>query len=132
MNRLLALFLAAVLTTAVAHSGVTVVSPTPAAAVTAPKAVVLRFGDPVNLRFTSFRVIPMPLGKTPAEATKTALALKASAPELVNTGPVPSGMAAQLSLKLKPNLKPGQYLIAWSVLSEDGHPVTGQSLFRVR
>ncbi len=132
MNHFLALLSVTTLGTALAHSGVTVVSPIPTLAVTAPKAVLLRFGDPLNLRFTSFRVMAMPLGKTPAEAVKLALALKADAPQLVNTGAVPTGMAAQLSLTLKPNLKAGPYLIAWSVLSEDGHPVTGHSLFRVR
>ncbi|THF70023.1 copper resistance protein CopC [Deinococcus sp. Arct2-2] len=132
MNRLLALSFSAALSTASAHTVVTVVSPTPALPVSAPKAVLLRFGEPVNLRFATFRVLPMPLGKTPAEVTKLALGLKPDSPQLVNTGPVPSGMAAKLSLPLKANLKAGPYLIAWAVLSDDGHPVTGQSLFRVR
>lgn len=132
MTRLFALLLAAALGTASAHTEVTVVSPTSTLPASAPKAVQLSFAEPVNLRFATFRVVPMPAGKTPAEATRLALALKPGSPQLVNTGPVPSGMAAKLSLPLKPNLKAGPYLIAWAILSEDGHPVTGQSLFRVR
>ncbi|ANE43605.1 copper resistance CopC family protein [Deinococcus puniceus] len=131
MTRTLALLLAA-LGTASAHTEVTVVSPTPTLPVSAPKAVLLQFSEPVNLRFASFRVLPMPSAKTPAEVAKMALALKPDSPQLVNTGGLLSGMAAKLSLPLKPNLKAGPYLIAWAVLSEDGHPVTGQSLFRVR
>ncbi|MFB9992321.1 copper resistance protein CopC [Deinococcus oregonensis] len=132
MTRLLALLLAAALGTASAHTEVTVLSPTSTRPVTAPRTVQLSFGEPVNLRFASFRVLPMPNGKTPAEAAKLALALKADAPQLVNLGAVPTGMAAKLSLPLKPNLKAGPYLIVWAVLSDDGHPVSGQSLFRVR
>ncbi|MDB5043966.1 MAG: copper resistance protein CopC, partial [Deinococcus sp.] len=132
LKHVLALLLLAGLPVASAHTQVTVISPTPALPVTAPKAVVLRFAEPVNLRFASFRVLPMPTGKTPAEATKLALALKPDAPQLVNMGAVPSGMAANLRLPLKANLHPGPYLIAWAVLSEDGHPVSGHSLFRIR
>lgn len=132
MTRLLTVLLAATVGTAAAHTEVTVVSPTPTLPVSAPKAVLLRFAEPVNLRFASFRVLPMPSGKTPAEAAKLALALKPNSPQLVNLGPVPGGMASKLSLPLKTNLKAGPYLIAWAVLSDDGHPVSGQSLFRVR
>ncbi len=131
MIRLLALLLTS-LGTASAHTEVTVVSPTSASAVSAPRAVQLSFAEPVNLRFATFRVLPMPSGKTPAEAAKSALALRPDSLQLMNTGPLPSGMAARLSLPLKPNLKAGPYLIAWAVLSEDGHPVRGHSLFRVR
>lgn len=132
MKSFLALLLAAALSTASAHTEVTVVSPTPTLPVTAPKAVQFRFAEPVNLRFAAFRVLPMPTGKTPAEAAKLALALKPDAPQLVNLAPVTSGMVAALSLPLKPNLKTGSYLIVWAVLSDDGHPVGGHSLFRVR
>ncbi|WP_019008799.1 copper resistance CopC family protein [Deinococcus aquatilis] len=132
MKSLIALLLAAALSTASAHTDVTVVSPTSTLPVTAPKTVQLRFAEPVNLRFATFRVLPMPSGKTPAEAAKLALALKPDSSQLVNLAPVASGMAATLSLPLKPNLKAGSYLIAWAVLSDDGHPVGGHSLFRVR
>ena len=132
MKRFLSWLLLAALSSALAHTQVTVISPAATLAVAAPRAVRLRFSDPVNLRFSTFRVVPLPVGQTPEAAAGRALALRANAPELVNLGPQPTGMAAQLSLSLKPGLKPGVYLVVWAVLSEDGHPVRGHSLFRVK
>lgn len=77
-------------------------------------------------------MVPLLPGQTAEATARRALALKADAAELLNLGPQPAGMAAALSLTLKAGLKAGHYLIAWSVLSEDGHPVRGHSLFRVK
>ncbi|MFC4425460.1 copper resistance CopC family protein [Deinococcus navajonensis] len=132
MHRLAVPILLTTLSSALAHTQVTVVMPKPAATVAAPRTIQLRFSEPVNLRFSTFRVVPLVDGPSTDTAALKALALKAGDPRLMNLGPQPSGMAAQLSLRLKPGLTPGAYLIAWSVLSEDGHPVRGHSLFRVK
>lgn len=131
MNRFLPFLLLTTLSGALAHTEVTVVSPV-ATQAAAPNVVQLRFSEPVNLRFSTFRVVALRVGRTPEATARWALGLKTDAPELINTGARPSGMAAQLSLPLKAGLKPGSYVIAWAVLSEDGHPVRGQRLFRVK
>ena len=132
MKRFFSWLLAATLSSALAHTQVTVVSPTATLAVAAPKAVQLRFSEPVNLRFSTFRVVPLPAGQTADATAREALALGMDSPDLVHLGPKPTGMAAQLTLPLPPGLQAGRYLIAWAVLSEDGHPVRGHSVFRVK
>ncbi|BDP41418.1 copper resistance protein [Deinococcus aetherius] len=132
MNRLLPLALLGTLGLALAHTEVTSVTPGPQAAVAAPRSVLLRFSEPIELRFSTFRVMTLPTGKTPEAAAKLALALGADAPELANTPFTARSLAAQLALPLKPGLKSGTYVVAWKILSDDGHPVTGQSVFRVR
>ena len=41
-------------------------------------------------------------------------------------------LVAQLRIPLRPGLKDGTYVVAWKLLSEDGHPVTGHSVFTVK
>ncbi|MFC4636738.1 copper resistance CopC family protein [Deinococcus hohokamensis] len=132
MFRLLFCLILSAMSSALAHTQVTVVSPSAAVTVAAPRSIQLRFSEPVNLRFSTFRVVALPPGRSADAASVDALALKADDARVVQLGPPPSGMAAQLSLRLKPGLKAGTYLIAWSVLSDDGHPVRGHSLFRVK
>lgn len=132
MNKLLPLVLLGILGQALAHTEVTSVTPGPKTAVTAPRTVVLRFSEPVDLRFSTFRVMALPPGKTPEEAARVALALGVGSPELLNQPVTDRHQAARLSLALKPGLKSGRYVVAWKLLSGDGHPVTGQSVFQVR
>lgn len=132
MNHLMLLLLFGALTQALAHTEVTVVAPPTGVAVPSPAAVTLRFSEPVNLRFSTFRVVKLPGGQAPGAAAKAALALKAGAPQLLTVGPAPRGSAAQLRLALKPRLAPGRYLIAWAVLSDDGHPLSGHQVFEVK
>lgn len=131
MRRILSLLAALSLGTALAHTEVTLQSPAPGKAVPAPQAVSLTFSEPVDLRFSTFRVVPLPRGADAAKAAATALARKDAAGR-ADTAPRLSGMAARLSLPLRANLKPGPYLVAWRVLSDDGHPVTGHATFTVR
>lgn len=94
-------------------------------------AVTLTFSEPINLRFSTFQVLRVPTGKTPADAAKLALRLKADAPELANLNAT-GGMVARLTLPLKARLPAGPYVIAWRLLSDDGHPVTGHSSFALK
>ncbi|GGL12570.1 copper resistance CopC family protein [Deinococcus radiotolerans] len=132
MKNILPLLAALTLSTASAHTAVSGVTPALNAVVTAPKTVTLAFSEPVELRFSTFRVMAVPAGVTVAEAARRALAEKAHSAALANQPVKLSGAAARLALTLKPNLKSGSYVIAWKILSEDGHPVTGSSTFRVR
>ncbi|SMB81450.1 copper resistance CopC family protein [Deinococcus hopiensis] len=132
MRKLFSLVLFSTLSLSSAHTAVTSITPGPKTPVTAPRNVLISFSEPIELRFSTFRVMAVPAGKTLEDAAHVALALKADASELVNTALKAQGMAARLTLPLKPGLKAGTYVIAWKMLSEDGHPVTGQSVFHVK
>ncbi|OLV18510.1 copper resistance CopC family protein [Deinococcus marmoris] len=130
--RLTVLLLALILGTASAHTAVTSMIPTADSTVSAPKEIVLKFSEPIELRFCTFRVMVLGADMKPEDGAKAALALKADAPELANTPLVARNLAAQLRIPLKPDLKAGKYVVAWKILSEDGHPVTGQNVFTVK
>ncbi|AWN24291.1 copper resistance protein CopC [Deinococcus irradiatisoli] len=132
MNKLLFLVLLGTLSLAQAHTQVTSITPDAKTAVAAPKAVLLTFSEPIALRFSTFRVMAVPTGKTLEDSAKLALSLKADAPELATRPFTAGNMAARLRLPLKPGLKSGTYVIAWKILSDDGHPVSGQSVFTVK
>lgn len=123
---------ALVLGTALAHAELTRVVPTPGTAVTEPTAVTLQFSEPLNTRFSTFRVVAVPTGKTPQEAAKIALNVKGAS---LTWGTLPTTLPTTTSLirlPLKPGLARGMYVVAWRILSDDSHPVTDFRTFRVR
>ena len=122
MNKFLALLTALVLSTTLAHTAVSSISPALNATVTAPKAVVLKFSEPIEVRFSTFRVMAMPAGQAVDAAAKVALAEKADSPKLASLPLNAPALAAQVSVPLKASLKAGRYVVAWTLLSEDGHP----------
>ena len=134
------LVLAAFLTTAAsAHTAVTSISPAAFASVSAPKAVELSFSEPVDLHFCTFKVYPLKsvgnqaaLNRAAADLSKSALSAKNDEAERADLAPKLSGMAAKLTLPLKPKLPHGAYAVFWRLLSEDGHVVSGQSVFNVK
>ena len=130
--KILMLLTALTLSTATAHTAVSSITPALNAVVAAPRAVQLKFSEPIELRFSTFRVMAIPAGQSVEAAAKLALAEKADSGRLVSRPLSAATTAAQLSIALKANLTSGQYVIAWKILSEDGHPVTGQSTFRVK
>ncbi|BBN96878.1 hypothetical protein DEIGR_330096 [Deinococcus grandis] len=132
MKKILMLLTALTLSTATAHTAVSSITPSLNAVVAAPRAVQLKFSEPIKLRFSTFRVMAIPAGQSVEAAAKLALAEKADSGRLVSLPLSATITAAQLSIALKANLKSGQYVIAWKILSEDGHPVTGQSTFRIK
>lgn len=132
MNFTLTLLAALALSTALAHTEVMAIVPAEHASVPAPKTVQLTLSEPVNLRFCTFRVMGIPAGKTAAQAALLALSARRGAAQLVNLDANSSGLAAKVSLSLKTPLKAGPYVVAWKLLSDDGHPVTGFSAFTVK
>ena len=132
MKKILALLAALGLSGALAHTAVTLVAPAPNATVAAPRSVHLRFSEPIELRFSTFRVMAVPAGMTPAAAVTAALAEKADSARVVSLPLDRAALAAQITLPLRAGLKAGTYVVAWKVLSEDGHPVTGSSTFKVQ
>lgn len=131
MRFLLPLLAALTLGSALAHTEVTSVVPAANARVTAPKVVTLTFDEPINLRFSTFKVVPLPAGADAEKTAAAALARKDDAALRADTAPKLTGMAALVRLPLHAGLKPGAYLIVWHILSDDGHPVSGHSVFRV-
>lgn len=132
MQKLLPLFAALLLGTAVAHTQITHFTPAAGSTVTAPKMVTLTFSEPINLRFSTFKIYALPAGTDTAALTRTKINLKNDAEARADTYSGSSNMAARLNLPLKANLKPGLYVVMWQILSDDGHPVSGQSSFSVR
>ncbi len=126
------LLLALGLGPASAHTAVTSITPAADATVRAPTEVLVQFSEPVELRFSTFRVMALPAGLTPEAGARAALKLKADADALASRPLTATALAARLSLPLKPGLKAGRYVVAWKILSEDGHPVLGHSVFRVK
>lgn len=124
MRVLLPLLAALTLGTALAHTAVTSVTP-------AANAVTLTLSEPVNLRFSTFKVVPLPAGADAGKTAAAALARRDDASR-ADTAPALSGTAARVQLPLRAGLRPGSYLVVWRLLSEDGHPVLGHSVFRVR
>lgn len=115
-----------------AHTAVSSMMPAADSTVSAPREVLVKFGEPIELRFSTFRVMALAAGMKPEAGAKAALALKADAAELVNLPLTAKNLAAQLRIPLKPDLKAGRYVVAWKILSDDGHPVTGQNVFTVK
>lgn len=132
MNKRIALLLVLGLSSALAHTAVTAVTPAMNATVAPPRRVQLRFSEPIELRFSTFRVMAVPAGMAPQAAAAAALAEKADSAKVVSLPLERAALAAQLGLPLKPGLKAGTYVVAWKILSEDGHPVTGFSTFKVQ
>ncbi|AWN23250.1 copper resistance protein CopC [Deinococcus irradiatisoli] len=124
--------LAALLGTASAHTQITHVTPAQGSRVSAPQNVTLEFSEPINLRFSTFKVYPLPSGVNAEAWAQTKLNLKNDAADRADTYPGASSMAAHLSLPLRPHLKAGTYIVMWRILSDDGHPVSGQATFDVK
>lgn len=132
MHRFIPLLAALSLSLAGAHTAVTGVTPALNATVTAPASVTLTFNEAVETRFSTFRVMAVPAGKTAQAAAALALAEKPGSARLVNRAATFPALAARVTVPLRADLNPGAYVIAWKILSEDGHPVAGHSTFRVR
>ncbi len=139
MRRHLLAALLALSASASAHTAVTGLTPAAFATVSAPKAVQLTFSEPIDLHFATFKVYPFPetgdqlaLNRAAADLTKARISVKNDEAVRADTAPKLSGMAARLGLPLKTGLKSGNYAVIWRILSDDGHVVTGQSVFSVR
>ncbi|MHB1474805.1 MAG: copper resistance CopC family protein [Dermatophilaceae bacterium] len=76
---------------------------------TAPKEVVLEFSEPVNASFA-----------TSVVTTSAGVSV---------TNGKPTVIGAKVTQALVPHLAAGTYLVAFRVVSNDGHPVTGESGF---
>jgi len=95
-----------------AHSLLLDSSPAAGAVVAPPARVSLRFNNRIEKRLSRIRLVD-PRGEARVLAT------------------LPDGPSEQLEAEA-PTLGPGAYRLEWSVLSTDGHLVSGAFPFRIR
>ena len=133
MKILLTLFLLLASSLALGHSEL--VSSTPAngsTVKTMPSAVQLKLDDAVEMSFSTFKVYAytgtVTNGKLRAFASaKTAL--KNDAAARADAGTTSTGTTKTVSLKLKPKLNSGVYVVMWKALGADTHTVEGYVYF---
>ena len=133
MKILLTLFLLLASSLAFGHSEL--VSSTPAngsTVKTMPSVVQLKLDDAVEMAFSSFKVYAytgtVTNGKLRAFASaKTAL--KNDAAARADAGTTSTGTTKTVSLKLKPKLNSGVYVVMWKALGADTHTVDGYIYF---
>jgi copper resistance protein C len=119
-----------------AHSDI--VSSTPAVGATVktmPPRLKLTFNEGVETAFSTFKVYAytgeVTNGKLRAFANqKTPLTNDAAA--RADAGTITKGASKTVELTMKPNAKPGVYVVMWKLLSVDGHSKTGQFYFRLK
>jgi methionine-rich copper-binding protein CopC len=129
--------------TAAAHAYLKTSTPARGAAVTTlPREVRLVFTEPVEVRFSVFRVyrLEAPPGTERPQLNRIARSLARAV--LGRRGDKPGraddGLATtrrtteEIAIRLKPDLRPGHYVAIWRVLSIDGHRTQGFVLFTYR
>lgn len=137
MRRLLALL--ALSSTALAHTAVTGLQPAAHATVSQPKVVTMKLSEPIPLHFATFKVYPLgvkgdklTLNRAAASLSPKALADRNDADKRADLWKTHNSQASTVTIPLKPDLTPGAYAVLWRFLSEDGHVVSGQSVFNVK
>ncbi len=131
-----------VLSLALAHADYKSSVPAAGATVrTPPKTVRLTFTEAVEVRLSTFKVYPLEappeawgsptrLRRLAADLVKQALPAKNDAARRVDAGLAATARTSQtVILNLKPNLRPGPYVVMWRNLGVDGHPETGYFVF---
>jgi copper resistance protein C len=136
VKKLFALFAIVVSSLALAHSELVKSTPAKGATVkVAPANVTLTFDEAVEMAFSSFKVYAytgeITNGKLRAFARQK-IALKNDVTARADAGVTSSGTTKTVTLKLKPNLKTGAYVVMWKALGVDGHSVEDQFYFRVK
>lgn len=134
------LFGASLCGTALAHSELDHATPAEGASVRAPKEVDLTFGEPIEVRFSTFKVYPVKASGDPLKVNGVAgtlktklLSVKGDAAARADLGVAPKGgSATRVTLPLKPGLKKGAYVVMWKVLSVDTHTSDGYYVFYVK
>ena len=109
--------------------------------IAAPKNIMLEFDEAIETKVSSFKVYfykpeTMMKGSKPMSgaqmddfaeaAAKKFMALKTDTADRMDTGLIAAkNQASKITIGLKPNLKPGVYVIAWKTTSVDTHVETG-------
>ena len=125
---------------ALAHAELIASVPAENSRVAAPHVVKLTFGEGVELGFSTFKVYPLKatgdaltLNRAADALMARVIGLKTDAAARADTGMSPTrGAATRITLKLKPGLAKGTYVVMWKVLSVDTHASGGRYLFTVK
>lgn len=133
------LTLLTLVSSAAAHTAILGLNPAPHSRVTAPKMVTIKLNEAVPLQFATFKVYPLSasgnklsVNRAAAALAKTALNAKNDASQRADLYAPAGGTANIINVPLKAGLKAGAYALLWRFLSEDGHVVSGQSVFYVQ
>ncbi|MBE3598374.1 MAG: copper resistance protein CopC [Limnochordaceae bacterium] len=106
-----------------------------------PQAVELTFTEPVETALSVFKVYPVPappdaladlerLNGMAAELVSQVLSRKGDEAQRADAGlGTKASPSASVTIRLKPGLKPGAYVVMWRVLSVDTHPTQGFVVF---
>lgn len=114
----------------------------------APAAVTVTFTEDVETRFSLFKVYRLEhptiddaalaepdflrLNGLAAALANDVLQLRGDADARVDLGLVdPPARTDRVTLRLRPDLEPGAYVVMWRVLAEDTHPTQGHFVFVV-
>ena len=133
MKSLLFVAVLMLLSLALAHSELVSSTPDNGSRVkTMPSSVELKLDDAVEMAFSSFKVYAYSGMVTNAQLKAFAsakTALKNDAAARADAGTSSTGTTKTVSLKLKPKLKPGVYVVMWKALGADTHTVEGYIYF---
>lgn len=102
-----------------------------------PRAVTLRFTEPVEVRASIFKVYPLSPDEDPlrlraqaARLVEEVLQLRGDEAHRADVGvEAPGREAAEIRIVLKDDLPPGPYVVMWRVLSIDTHITWGHYVF---
>ena len=127
---------------ALAHSNLTRSAPTDGQTIASlPKTVALEFSEPLEIKFSAFKIYKLQTNPTDAKAASAAaqalmdevLEKKGDESARADDGlATDAPIAARLELKLKPKLEPGWYVVMWHVLSVDTHTTDDSLVFRYK
>lgn len=96
---------------------------------TAPPAVTIRFTEAVEVRLSTFKVYPLNASGNPDHLNSLAqtlltqvIGLKGDEAKRADSGLRTTAKTSKsVTLNLKPNLRPGAYVVMWRNLATDGH-----------
>ncbi|RDI94884.1 copper resistance protein CopC [Meiothermus sp. QL-1] len=105
-----------------------------------PKTVTVHFTEPVEVRLSTFKVYPLEAQGSPeqlqrlaAPLVRQALSRRDDQARRVDTGLLTSARTSRsVTLRLRPDLRPGVYVVMWRNLSVDGHSQSGYFVFIYR
>jgi methionine-rich copper-binding protein CopC len=133
MKRVL-LALALLCGVALSHSEPFEVTPANGARVkTPPQSVTITFDEAIEGAFSAFKVYAYTGEVTKAKLqafAKSKTALKNDEAARADVPVALGGTTKTVTLKLKPGLKPGVYVVMWRVLGVDTHTVEAHTYFR--
>lgn len=102
---------------------------------TPPDEVVLRFSEPLELTFSTFKVYRLEADVAEADVQRLnglagtlvndVLSIQGDAAARADAGSELSGLNAEVRLPLKGDLTPGHYVVMWRGPSADTHTATG-------